>query len=114
MRNRTRSRRAPASPAPVAPAALAGADAPARPRRAPAVTFASLPPPSPLLHTVDDVQAILRVGRNTVYRLVAAGKLQSVSITRDAMRITDASIKALIAAPAAPAVPAPRRTRRAA
>jgi hypothetical protein len=99
-RNVTQSRRAPASTVPAAPKstpAPAIARAPGR-RRRNVVTVDSLPAPAPLVHTVAEVQSMLRCARNTVYRLVSAGKLEMVSLTGDASRITAASLTAMLAA----------------
>jgi excisionase family DNA binding protein len=93
-RNATRSRRAPdPNAAPAAPApAPAGADAPARPRRR-LVTVASLTAPEPLLHTIGEAQAMLRVGRTSIYKLISEGRLEIVNVTGDTTRITGASIR---------------------
>ncbi len=50
----------------------------------------------PLVHTVDEAAALLRVHRATIFRLVRAGKLERVYIGRRSVRITRASLERFV------------------
>lgn len=52
----------------------------------------------PKLHRINDAAAALGVSRNTIYRLVRAGKLVRIQIGENSSRITDDSIREFLVA----------------
>ncbi len=55
-----------------------------------------IPEVEPLLLTIEEAARVLRVGRSTVYELLASNALEAVKIGRS-RRVTLASAKSLIA-----------------
>lgn len=52
----------------------------------------------PKLHRINEAAAALGVSRSTIYRLAREGKLVRIQIGENSSRITDASIRAFLAA----------------
>jgi excisionase family DNA binding protein len=49
-----------------------------------------------LLRTISETETQLRISRSSVYQLIRDGKLQSIKLGKS-VRVTDASIRALVA-----------------
>jgi excisionase family DNA binding protein len=60
------------------------------------LTVDRIPEVEPLLLTIEEAARVLRVGRSTVYELLASNALEAVKIGRS-RRVTLASAKSLIA-----------------
>lgn len=52
-------------------------------------------PPAPRIYTVEEMAAILRIGRNTAYELVRCGKIRSVKIGHQ-IRIPEKALEEFI------------------
>lgn len=56
------------------------------------MTAAQVPSSGQLLYTINDVTALTRISRSTIYKHIAAGRLKVVRIGR-AVRITPAELE---------------------